>query len=271
MQLQTPQAIPAVWVYTTGEPFNRFRTGGYASFLARDEQARLERIRQGRLLFDGRHREYFLDEGRTQFAFPEVRVSRGHGNNLVQLYLTYNVLGLISLKGADLLFGEQPLLRVDDEIQQQYLDDLVERSSLHQLFAGCAVDASYEAECFLEACVQDGEVYLQQVPADEIFPVGDPGPDLQFRSYRRYNLANVGTEQQPIWLLLVTTYAAGSIERHCYQLDEDGGRREVSLDDPNVVRSFQPAGAEPLVPVQPTGLTANTITWIPNGLVRRGR
>jgi hypothetical protein len=67
----------------------------------------------------------------------------------------------------------------------------------------------------------------------------------------------------------VTTYAAGSIERHCYQLDENGGRREVSLDDPNVVKSFQPAGAEPLQPVQPTGVAANTITWIPNGLVRR--
>jgi hypothetical protein len=63
-------------------------------------------------------------------------------------------------------------------------------------------------------------------------------------SYVRYNLANVGTEQQPIWLLLETTYAAGSIERHCYQLDEDGGRREVASTTER--GRLPPAGAEPL-------------------------
>src|SRR5829696_4663343 len=100
-------AVPGIWVHTTGDAFNSPRPGGYLSFLTDEQQSRLERIRQARLLFDGRHREYFLDEGRTQFDFPRVRA----GSRIVQLYLTYNVLGLISLKGADLLFGQAPMLR----------------------------------------------------------------------------------------------------------------------------------------------------------------
>src|SRR5215218_5864447 len=171
--MQIPQAIPAIWVYTTLASFNAPRPGGYASFLTDEQQARLERIRQSRLLFDGRHREYFLDEGRTQFDFPRVRA----GARTVQLYLTYNVLGLIALKGADLLFGQAPMLRAASEAQQEALSRLAERTSLHALLYGCAVDASFEGECFLETCVKGGQTYLAQVPSDEIFPVGERQPD----------------------------------------------------------------------------------------------
>jgi hypothetical protein len=224
------------------------------------------------MLFDGRHREYYLDEGRTQFSFPQVRVSSGtatagRASNLVQLYLTYNVLGLISLKSADLLFGEEPLLRARTRSQQQALSGLAERCNLHSLLHAAAVDASYQAECFLE-CVRRGRGGLPPpVPADEIFPLGELGPDLQYDAYVRYSLQNVGTEQAKIWLLLETQYREGSIERHAYQLDDDGrggmSRREVALDQWPL-----PAGADPLVPVQPTRIDRNTITWVPNLLVR---
>src|SRR2546428_13531001 len=111
--MQTSQ-VPGIWVHTTCDAFNAPRPGGYLSFLTGEQQARLERIRQSRLLFDGKHREYFLDEGRTQFDFPRVRA----GGRVVQLYLTYNVLGLISLKGADLLFGQSPMLPAEAAGQQ---------------------------------------------------------------------------------------------------------------------------------------------------------
>src|SRR4051812_9244043 len=93
-----PRAFPGVWVHTTLEHLG-VPTAGSAAFLNPEQQARLERIRQARLLFDGSHRQYFLDEGRTQFDFPQVRAA----GRVRPLYLTYNVLGLISLKGADLL------------------------------------------------------------------------------------------------------------------------------------------------------------------------
>src|SRR5215208_5909875 len=117
------RAIPGIWVHTAGDAFNAPRPGGYMNFLTDEQQARLERIRQARMLYDGRHREYFLEEGRTQFDFPRVRA----GSRVVQLYLTYNVLGLISLKGADLLFGRGPMLRADGDAQEEALARFIER------------------------------------------------------------------------------------------------------------------------------------------------
>src|SRR5215217_1940744 len=140
--MPTPTSIPAIWVHTTQDSFNLPRLNDTLAFLTPDQQSRLERIRQARMLYDGRHREYFLDEGRTQFDFPRVRA----GSRVVQLYLTYNVLGLISLKGADLLFGRGPMLRADGDAQEEALARFIERTSLHALLYGCAVDASYEGE-----------------------------------------------------------------------------------------------------------------------------
>jgi len=257
--------IPAVWVKTTDKRFNRAAFegaigGSRASFLSREDQARLERIRQGRMLFDGKHREYFLEEARTQYDFPPMVIN----GTAERLYQTHNVLGLISLKSGDLLFGESPIIRAEDSIQQDRIDALDDRSSLHALLIGCAIDASYEAECFLEAVVDDGEVYLCQAPADSIFPRGRLRPDGQYRAYDRYAIKQIGTETNPITLLLETRYEPGLITRRCYQLERDGKRREIDLnqwplDD----------GGAPLEPVTRTGIDRPTIIWIPNLLVRQ--
>jgi hypothetical protein len=285
----TVAAIPGVWVHTTLPSVNAAGGAcGAPAFLTPDERNRLDRIRQARMLLDGRHREYFLDEGRTQFDFPQVRA----GGRLVPLYLTYNVLGLISLKGTDLLFGDAPLIRATDAAQQAALDALAERCALHRLLYACALDASAEGECFLEACAHRGEVYLRQVPADEIFPVGSVQPDGQFAAYIRRRVRNVGTDDAPVVLLLEVTYFPGRIERRCFVIDPDGrGRTEVALDswastapdnpvvDPitpepggRVGRGpdgrYAPLSNAPLAPVTHTWIGRNTITWIPNQLVR---
>jgi hypothetical protein len=281
-------AIPGVWVHTTLPAPGASDAWGAPAFLTPDERGRLDRIRQARMLLDGRHREYFLDEGRTQFDFPQVRA----GGRLVPLYLTYNVLGLISLKGTDLLFGDAPLLRATSPAQQAAVDTLIERCSLHRLLYACALDASAEGECFLEACAHRGEVYLRQVPADEIFPLGGVQPDGQYAAYVRRRVRNVGTDDAPVILLLEVTYLPGRIERRCFAVDPDGrGRTEVSLESWTTTTPENPAtdaiapepggrvgrgpdgryaplpGA-PLSPVTHTWIGRNTITWIPNQLVR---
>jgi hypothetical protein len=285
----TVAAIPGVWVHTTlPAPGGGGADAGAPAFLSPDERARLDRIRQARMLLDSRHREYFLDEGRTQFDFPQVRA----GGRLVPLYLTYNVLGLISLKGTDLLFGDAPLIRAASAAQQAALDALAERCSLHRLLYACALDASAEGECFLEACAHRGEVYLRQVPADEIFPVGSVQPDGQYAAYVRRRVRNVGTDDAPVILLLEVTYLPGRIERRCFAVDPDGrGRTEVSLESWTATASessaanpitpepggrvgrgpdgrFAPLPGAPLAPVTHTWIGRNTITWIPNQLVR---
>lgn len=253
--------IPAIWVYTTGNAFNAPRGSGYAAWLTPDQAARLERIRQARMLFDGRHREYFVGENRTQYDFAPQRNVNG---TVKPAFVHLNVLKLISKKIGDLMFGEPPTLGVPEGTPQAVaLAALADRSGLQSLFRTAATECSYEAECFLEACLYKGQVYLQRIPADEIFPVGKLQPDRQYASYVRYATANIGTEEAKIILLLETTYAAGSITRKVYQVDSDGKRREVDLK----IWPTDP-GEPPLAPETKTGITDNTVTWIPNDLVR---
>jgi hypothetical protein len=258
MQITDPNLT--VWTHSTDASYNASRTSTGA-FLTAEQQARLERIRQARLLFDGKHRQYFLDEGRTQFDFPPVRA----GDKIVQLYITHNVLGLISQKSADLLFGEEPLIRSDVPRQQKAIDDLVKRCNLHALLQGAAVDCSCEAETFLEAVIREGQVYLRKIQADKIFPLGDLLPDGQYGSYASFEVKNVGTKDRPLWVLLTTQWLPGKITRQLQQLTDNGAPsgRELSLDQWPL-----PAGADPLLPEMPTGIQQNTITWIPNLLLR---
>jgi hypothetical protein len=251
--------VPGIWVHTTLDSFNVPSGEGLPGFLSAEDRARLERIRQARMLLDGRHREYFLDEGRTQFDFPDVRA----GGRLRPLYLTYNLLALISLKGADLLFGDEPLIRAPHARQQSAIDALAERSGLQRLLYACALDASAEGECFLEVCAHEGQVYLRQAAADEMFPVGETQPDGQYAAYVRRRVRNAGTDDAPILLLLEVTYLRGRIERRCFQIDPEGRERTgVSLE------AWGSDGESSLEPVTETGVPLNTITWIPNLLIR---
>ncbi len=258
------QMIPnssTVWQTAAGN-FNRLRPGGYAAFLTWDQQVRLERIRQARMLRDDQHREYFLGEGRTQHDFPEVQTA----TEIIRPYVAANLLGLISETTADMLFGEDPIIRVDDEIQQAKLTALVEATSLADLLHDLAEDCSAEGEAFIEAVIHDGQVYLTSVPAETIFPEGGILPDGQYASYVRYAIQNWGTPERPIWLLLETRHLAGAITHSLWQLDERGMRMPEPLDLVN----WKTPNGRVLRPVVRTGIVSNTITWIPNRL-RAGR
>jgi len=79
------------------------------------------------MLFDGRHRELFLDEGRTQFSFRQIRTNDG---NVKTLYVTTNILKLVAIKAADLLFGQTPLINSDNPDMNAAIAALMERCGL---------------------------------------------------------------------------------------------------------------------------------------------
>ena len=82
----------------------------------------------------------------------------------------------------------------------------------------------------------------------------------------KYNAQNLGDATNPKWSLLVTTYGPGKITRELKDLGEGGviTSRVLTLnqwpqEDPE---------EEPFEPVTFTGIDRNTITFIPNFLVR---
>ncbi len=241
-------------------------------FLTTAEKARLEWIRQARLLFDGEHRHYFLHEGRTEYSYR--RVLKANGRTDV-LYVPDNMLDLAATQAADLLFGESPLISSDAPIHKDRLKAIGDRSGLQQVLHSCAVDASAEAETFLEGILWDQAAYVQQVDALEVSPIGPVMPDGQHPAYmRRQWTERPATPTTPAAkLLLEQTYRAGSIERHLWVIT--GGKKEKEL-----ALTEWPAYAERIAAgedlsgttdrnVCPTGIPWNTLVWIPNRLVRK--
>jgi hypothetical protein len=203
---------------------------------------------------------------------------RTNNGGVKDLYVTTNLLKLVAIKAADLLFGETPLIGSDDSDMDAAIAALMQRCGLHQVLYQAAIDASVECDAFLEAIVYDEEVYLSQVPGNEMFPRGALQPDGQFKSYLRRTRQCVGSGDAKKELLLEATYAAGSIERHVFEVTRGGatapslgaaglasgeGKVEVPLNQWPEFQTVTPPT------IQATGIAWNTMTWIPNLMIRK--
>lgn len=254
-----PSMMPAIWVYSTDGRWNAAESTRWPGCFSKPQQARLERLRQAKMLFDGKHKEFFLDEDRSQFYFKPMRLSNGR---IIRMYQKRNMLKLISLVSATLLLGQESLIRCQDEIQQAKIDAFKEAANLHSVLIGAAISCSYCAETFLEAQVVDGQVYLQQVPANEIFPIGSMLPNYQYRCYDRYQFFNAGEDDKPIWLALITHMLPGVITRECWQCEGSSSGGPDKLSKRLSLDQWVPNPALP--DSQPTGIRSNTIIYIPN-------
>lgn len=248
--------MSSLWLKTTAYSNT---VGTSPAYLPAEHKLRADRLRALRCLYDGRHREFFLDAENTQFDFRPVRIN----GRLLPIFITMNILSLISRKHADLLFGEKPSIRVADPGMQGLIDETAIRSSLHQQLSAAAVEQSWAGETCLEIVRDGAEIYIIHTSAEEIFPVGGRRASGQYGSYIRYATAQVQTGGKlHRTLLLETRYTAGAITRTCHEL-KDGARAD------RVEMSLWPviqADGSPLLDQESTGLSVPSIVWIPNEL-----
>lgn len=216
---------------------------------------RWERLRQLRMLFEGRHRCYFLDEGRTQFNYPEQEIQ----DRMIRPYHTFNLLKLVSVKTADLLFGAKARLTAPTRQQTDRLDELARRSLIHSRLHAGTVHSSWAGGGFMEAVLWRGEPFVQLVEPDEIYPLGSLMPDGQYERYIRYATHTVGEGETAYTLLLTTEYRPGSIVRTLHRLSREG-KTESTLP----LADWPPFSKDAPPPEQKTGLPTNTITYLPN-------
>lgn len=266
------QATHNVW-QRNGSRFNRELACEHAWFTPA-ERCLYERRRQGKMIFGGFHREYFLEEGRTQFNFTLLNAN----GQILKPYAMWNVLGLISQKTADLLFGEKPNIKIDDATLQTQIDAIVDRSGLHGALHEGAVEASWATESYYEVSrlgstpgEQAGAAYVTLVPAMEMYPVGARRSDGQYGEYVRYStaettifVAGVSTSTK---LLLEVRYTRGRITRKCFELKSGPGgsaRGEAMSIDAWPVKL---ADGSSLPEEELTGLSRVSIICVPNQIV----
>lgn len=231
------------------------RRGGEApAYLPQEHKDRWHRLRHTKMLFEGKHRCYYLDELRTQFDYPEQEVN----GQTIRPYHTFNLLKLVSVKTADLLFGAKVKLNAPSDLQTDAVDNLARRSMLHSRLHGAVVAASWSGGAFLDSMIWRDEPYIANAAAEEIYPIGSAMPDGQYERYVRYATAEIGSGDQKITLLLESEYQPGRIIRRLWQVDHEGRRAELSLDQWPAFGGNPPPNEEVL------GIAENPITYLPN-------
>jgi hypothetical protein len=249
----------SVWTHETSSRFNRSSESAPAYLPALD-QARYERLRHCKMLYQGRHRDYFLEESRTQWRYPQLRVE----GRIIKPYISMNMMKLVANTTADLLFIAPPKLDADSPRQKQAIADLTQRSLLAARFHEAAVQMSWSGGGFLESTLWRGQVYIEVVPAEEIYPQGALMPDGQYERYIRYATDTVREGTQEKRLLLETIYEPGVIRRRLRALG-DGGQPTGSDLPLDQWPAFGPAGGgNAPAPEVATGIGLNTITYLAN-------
>ncbi len=267
-----------VWRRSSDNAFNRYAPAALAGFLSSEQQARAERLRQAEMLFDGRHREYFLGEARTDYGYKAVPAKDG---TLRPLYARFNLLRLAAVKNADLMFGEAPRVTFAGAGQDPTLDQIADRSSAHARLHGAAVSVSWAGGAYLEVCRHAGEVYIANIAPEQIYPIGGPLPDGQYAAYARYAVRDLGSTLPPIQgrqviefpTLLETRYEPGVVRRTLYRLSGVGRRLEVlplRLWTHGLDESAVPPETPELPPVEATGLRRASIVFLPNEIGQGG-
>jgi hypothetical protein len=144
-------------------------------YLSDAEQAQVKNLEGLRMLFEGKHKRYFLDEARTQHIYKAVGPN---GRNL--LYITENLPGRCVFKYADLLFGEE--LVIGPAVEAPAVAEAIARigaaSAIHPLLFQAAVEASWAGRAWWQVRVREGQVRLEQVAPESVFAEYDASGDL---------------------------------------------------------------------------------------------
>lgn len=230
-------------------------TGSAPAYMDADQSRRWHRLKACRMLYEGKHCQYFLREGRTQYPFRPVKAQ----DRIVLLYVTQNLCKLVSNTTADILLGAKPRMEAPTKEQNDRLNDLARKSLVHPRLRQAAIQASWAGGAFLASVVWNERPYLMTIAPDEMYPVGSLNPDGQYEAYVRFATANIGTGDNPIYVLLETTYEPGVIRRELHRLNESGKRVEkLELNRWPEFKKATPQEQEV------TGLDRCTITYVPN-------
>jgi len=132
------------------------------------EVERLERYAANKLLFENKHE--------VQFKENLKRIQRVIGNfdEVVSYTVNMNYFRKISLKTADLLLGEPPKIKAENENknEQQTIDDFIKESDLYKKDYMLAIDVSrYGVGIFYPHRNTEGKVYIDTVTPSVWFPI----------------------------------------------------------------------------------------------------
>ncbi len=217
-------------------------------WLSDEELAARQRIADRRLIFEGKHKQYFFAGNRTDHAFKSV------GPNASKvLYITENLPGRCTLKYADLLFGEPLLVEAGDPSPRsaEAVERIAAGAGLHPLLLDAAATASWAGRAWWQILVDRGAVRCEAVAPEHVFGRWDVSGRRLRGAAVKYRLRAGG-----VWYLRVIDHSPGQIRHELWRLGKDGNRVEARADLA-IVEAARPE-------VEATGIDEPAIVELPN-------
>lgn len=183
------------------------------------EERRLETYRANRKLFEDDHAEVYIEQMR--------RIERliGKSRRAVSFATVLNYQRLISIKIADLVFGEPPKITAATEKQQEVIDRVLSKTNLLAEAYICAIDVSRYGDGLLLLGNNQGIPGVTAVGPCHWFPVVS-ADNIKRTLYHVFGWTYPVDPKHTRWELKAEIHSPqnpGECEQHRYQLD--GGER----------------------------------------------
>lgn len=203
------------------------------------ETERLEKYKKNRLLFEGRHDLVY--EGQLE------RIERVIGNyeDVVSYPIVFNFQKLISLKTADLLFGEPPKIQISEEesnIEQNRIDRIITEQRLYELLYEASVDVSRYGAGIFYLHKEDDETIINITQPAFWYPIVD-------RDNRKRIIAHVlawTNKEDDENILTAKVHERGTVIERKFRLSRDNVIKEEIFNSGLIETGFKGFGVVPV-------------------------
>ena len=194
-------------------------------FPHQSQQARIERYRENRKLFEGQHHEVF-----------EAQNNRLSQTQRDIVYLSVNIPGVICKKSADFLFGEAPQFSSGlkaDAPEQKALERLATENTLSITAYELALGAAMRGDSFLKirwgqehggilpASIDPYRVFIEPQNAEYVFPEPHVNDAKRIAAYHVACPEVVPNTSDQEWILNVESHYPGRIVYQSFRMNPE--------------------------------------------------
>jgi len=191
------------------------------NFPKAEETARAKNIENNYSLFLGEYNKIlkFLGEVAEKNKYYQDKSVK----NKIEVVLNYT--RLISRNFADLMFLENPQIKVEDEKAQQELDDFLDRANgsgnFYDLLYKSAITQSYAGFTCFEAYKEDNEVKVQEIIPSRVFPQFANGKDTPEEIIISW-IVNIPENNRDKFYYFMRKHTVGLIKYELYSIKANG-------------------------------------------------
>lgn len=167
---------------------------------------------------------YSLYSGNFGLVLRYFRSERERKN---QLEVVQNVAGMISRVFSDLMFTEEPKIRVQDTAAQDAIDNFIFRNDFYNKLHESAITQSYAGRAYFEMYLRDGETYVTELNPANVFP---QFPHMFAQGEPNSIVISWESKIDDKYYRFIKTHSVGLITYQLRKLSSQGGKDEGRVD-----------------------------------------